>query len=960
MTKSAKAKMRHLYLIDGSGFIFRAFHALPPLTRPDGTQVGAVLGFINMLLRLREKADCDHLAVVFVAGRKSFRNDIYPDYKANRPEAPPELVPQFALVREATRALNVAAVEQPGYEADDLIATYARLAREAGGEVTIVSSDKDLMQLVRPGVAMLDPIKYRPIGEAEVREKFGVPPAKVVDVQALAGDSSDNVPGVPGIGVKTAAELINQYGDLDAVLARAEEIKQPKRRETLVQNRDKARMSRELVRLKDDVEPPAPLDALVVREPEPKTLFDFLRQQNLRSVIQRLEAGGMKAPPPASEGGAKPESASPAVAHRAKPAGPARYELVQDEAALDRWIAHAKLAGALAVDTETTSLDPLTADLVGISLAVEPGAACYIPLGHVAPAPAGSAGELDLGAGAGGKAKAKAASSGTAEAPRQLARKLVLARLKPLLADAAVLKIGQNLKFDMQVFAKYGLDVAPYDDTMLISYVLDGGLHGHGMDDLAQIHLGHKTITYDEVTGTGKTRINFAEVALPRACDYAAEDAEVTLRLHRALKPRLVPEHLVTVYETIDRPLVPVIRAMEAAGIAVDRDELRRLSNDFALRIQELEAKIHRAAGHPFNIGSPAQLGRVLFDEMGLQLPEGDQPKTTKTGAYATGADVLEALAAQGHELPAQVLDWRQLSKLKSTYADALVDEINPETGRVHTSFALAATSTGRLSSSDPNLQNIPVRTEEGRKIRKAFVAADGNELLSFDYSQIELRLLAHVADIAALKEAFRDGIDIHALTASQVFGVPVAGMDPMVRRRAKAINFGIIYGISPFGLSRQLGIPQSEARAYIDAYFKRYPGIRDYMERTKELARKNGYVTTPFGRRCHVAGIASRNPAERSFNERAAINAPLQGGAADIIKRAMNRIAPALAKAKLSAQMLLQVHDELLFEATPKERQATIAAVKAVMEGAAAPHVALSVPLVVDVGHGHSWAEAH
>ncbi len=954
MNKRAKESRQHLCLVDGSGFIFRAFHALPPLTRPDGTPVGAVLGFINMLLRLREQSDCDHLAVIFDAGRKSFRNDIYPDYKAHRPEPPPELVPQFALVREATRALNVPAIEQAGFEADDLIASYARLARKAGAEVTIVSSDKDLMQLVGEGVRMLDPIKYKPIGPAEVQEKFGVPPEKVVEVQALAGDSTDNVPGVPGIGVKTAAELILQYGDVENLLRHAADIKQPKRREALIANQDMARLSRELVKLKDDVKAPLPLDELAVKEIDPAKAFAFLRANNFRSVIMRLEAAGLQAPAGAAmaEASAAPQPAPPPEAKSprpATPAGPARYELVQDEKTLERWIARATTAGAVAVDTETTSLDPLGAELVGLSLAIEPGEACYIPVGHVAPEADDDKQGLDF--------------SGTRpkkSAPRQLARDLVLDRLKPLLADPAVLKIGHNLKYDQQVLARYGVKLQPYDDTMLISYVLEGGSHGHGMDELAALHLGHKTITYDEVTGTGKARVSFAAVALERARDYAAEDAEVTLRLHQVLKPRLVSEHLMSVYETIERPLVPVVRAMEAAGVAVDRDELRRLSNEFAQRLVALERQIHKLAGREFNIGSPQQLGKILFDEMGLALPEGDQPRKTKTGAYATGADVLEDLAALGHDLPARVLDWRQLAKLKSTYADALVDEINPQTGRVHTSFALAATSTGRLSSSDPNLQNIPVRTEEGRKIRQAFVAAEGWELLSFDYSQIELRLLAHVADIAALKEAFRNGTDIHALTASQVFNVPVAGMDPLVRRKAKAINFGIIYGISPFGLARQLGIPQGEARAYIDAYIARYPGIRDYMEQTKAAARQKGYVTTPFGRRCHVPGIASKNPAERSFNERAAINAPLQGGAADIIKRAMVRLPAALDKARLSARLLLQVHDELLFEVRPKEQAATTAVVKEVMEGAAAPHVELSVPLVVDVGHGHSWAEAH
>ncbi|MBL8699174.1 MAG: DNA polymerase I [Alphaproteobacteria bacterium] len=957
--KDGGAPVKHLCLIDGSGYIFRAFFAIKtPMTRADGTPVGAVFGFCSMLWKLLQEQDCDHLAVIFDAGRRSFRNEIYPEYKAHRPEPPPELVPQFGLVREATRAFNLPAIESAGFEADDLIATYARQAVEAGAKVTIISSDKDLMQLIRPGVAMFDPLKNKPIGEPEVLEKFGVAPAKVVDVQSLAGDSTDNVPGVPGIGVKTAAELIATFGDLDTLLARAGEIKQPKRREALLTNADKARVSRELVRLKDDCSVPVPLDDLVKHRPDPAVLRGFLEAQNFRSLLARFQADGSilasdAAPGPApavAANGTTPTSgaaAGPATSVAAGGGG-ARYVLIQDDKALDAWIARAIEAGQFAVDTETTSLDAVRAELVGISLAIEPGEAAYIPLAHVKPGAAAAEGELALG---GGKAE---------PVPGQLKRDAVLGKLKKLLEDPAILKIGHNIKYDAVVFASYGIDVAPIDDTMLISYVLEGGAHGHGMDELANLHLGHTTITYDDVTGTGKGRISFAEVALDKARDYAAEDAEVTLRLHRLLKPRLVPERLVTVYETIERPLVPIVAAMERAGVMVDREQLRRLSNDFALRLDEYEKKIHKAAGRSFNIGSPAQLGTILFDEMSLQLPDGSRPAKTKTGAYSTGAEVLEDLAAAGHALPQLVLDWRQLAKLKSTYTDALMEQINPDTGRVHTSFAMAATSTGRLSSSDPNLQNIPVRTEEGRKIRTAFVAEEGWDLVSLDYSQIELRLLAHVAGIDVLREAFRKGDDIHAMTASEVFGVPIKGMSKEVRNRAKAINFGIIYGISAFGLARQLSIPQGEARAYIDAYFKRYPGIRAYMDATKKKAHEQGYVTTLLGRRCHVPGIASKNPAQRSFSERAAINAPIQGGAADIIKRAMIRIPAALARAKLSARMLLQVHDELLFEVKPKERDRTIEVVRAVMEGAAKPDVELTVPLVVEAGHGRSWAEAH
>jgi DNA polymerase-1 len=926
----ADHKPDHVFLIDGSGFIFRAFHALPPMTRPDGTPVNAVYGFTRMLMKLVEDADAEYVAVIFDRARRTFRNDIYPDYKAHRPDPPDELIPQFPLVREAAEALNVAQIEMEGYEADDLIATYARLARAKGAEVTIVSSDKDLMQLVGGGVVMFDAVKDRRIGVEQVKEKFGVGPDKVVDVQALAGDSTDNVPGVPGIGVKTAAQLIQEYGDLDTLLARAGEIKQPKRREALIEQAESARVSRELVRLKDDVPVPLDLEELRVKKPDSAKLLAFLREQSFKSLITTVESRLGKTAGPA-------EPTAPAKTKAT--AKEAKYELVQESEALKRWVEAATRAGVVAVDTETTSLDPIRADLVGVSLALADGRACYVPLGHRAPAAQGA---LDLGDG-GAKAGAKA--------PQQIPLKDARALLKPLLEDSAVLKVGQNIKYDIQVLAKLGVDITPFDDTMLLSYVLEGGLHGHGMDELAELHLNHKTIKFSDVTGTGKSQITFDRVPLDKALAYAAEDADVTLKLYRVLKPRLVQERLVTVYETLERPLVPVLRDMERAGIRVDARVLKDLSDDFAARLAELETEIHKLAGHEFNIGSPKQLGEVLFDEMGL-----DGGKKGKTGAYATGADVLEDLAAQGHDLPAKVLDWRQLAKLKSTYADALIEQVNPETGRVHTSFSQAVASTGRLSSQDPNLQNIPVRTDEGRKIRRAFVAEKGWRLLSADYSQIELRLLAHVAGIDALKEAFRDGLDIHALTASQVFGVPVAGMDPLVRRKAKAINFGIIYGISAFGLARQLGIARGEAGAYIDAYFKRYPGIRDYMERTKEMARKQGFVVTLFGRKCHVRGINDKNAALRGFAERAAINAPIQGGAADIIKRAMIRLPDALGAARLKARPLLQVHDELIFEVPKDEVEKTRAVVKKTMEGAA--H--LDVPLVVDTGVGDNWDEAH
>jgi DNA polymerase-1 len=959
---SQKPPLKHIYLVDGSGYIFRAFHALPPMTRDDGTPVNAVLGFTTMLLKLVEDSDADHIAVIFDSARKNFRNDIYAEYKANRPPPPDELIPQFALIRDATRACNVPSIELLGFEADDLIATYARQAEAAGAEVTIVSSDKDLLQLVSDKVSLLDPIKNRKLSFEAVREKFGVAPDRVVDVQALAGDSSDNVPGVPGIGVKTAAELIGIYGDLDNLLAHAAEIKQPKRRQNLIDHADMARVSRELVRLRDDAPVTETLDEFVRREPNPGLLFAFLKENQFRSLTAKMEAKlGIKADDaagasPAPKNVSKPARGADAAAPSDDAAAPQphpkpavgsepQYELVRDAKALAAWIARATERGVVAFDTETTSLDAMRANLVGFSLSIDASDACYVPLAHRGPGKPQSS--LDLGDGAD--------QGDDALLPGQIELKAAIKLMKPLLEDPAILKIGQNIKYDAIVMARHGIEISPVDDTMLMSYVLDAGSHGHGMDELAELHFGKSTIKFTDVAGSGKAQVGFDRVPLDRACDYAAEDAAVTFGLAAVLKPMLIRERLLTVYETIERPLVPVIVAMERAGIKVDRATLVGLSKDFEKRLAQLEIEIHKLAGREFNIGSPKQLGEVLFDEMGL-----DGGKKGKTGAWSTGADVLDDLAAQGHDLPARVLDWRQIAKLKSTYTDALIEQIDPGTGRVHTSYAMAVASTGRLSSNDPNLQNIPVRTEEGRKIRRAFVAEKGMKLLSVDYSQIELRIAAHMADVAALKEAFRDGIDIHAMTASQVFGVPVEGMDPMVRRRAKAINFGIIYGISPFGLGRQLGIPQGEAKAFIDAYFERFPGIRDYMDRTRKEAHTQGYVTTMFGRRCHLPGIGDKNPARRNFMERAAINAPIQGTAADIIKRAMIRIPAALEDAKLSARMLLQVHDELLFEVPTKEVEKTSAVVRAVMEGAAGPAVRLDVPLVADAGVADNWAEAH
>ncbi|GMG82515.1 DNA polymerase I [Paralimibaculum aggregatum] len=949
-----------LYLVDGSGFIFRAYFQAANRDakynfRSDGTPTGAVNMFCAMLhseMGLASSRGPTHFAVIFDHSSESFRNALYPAYKANRTEPPEDLRPQFALIREATRAFGLPCIEMQGYEADDLIATYATQAAAAGAAVTILSSDKDLMQLVSPAVHLRDPMKKVDIGPEEVAAKFGVAPERVVDVQALAGDSVDNIPGAPGIGVKTAAQLIGEYGDLDTLLARAGEIRQPKRRQTLIEKADQIRLSRELVTLKRDVPVETGLEAMSLEKPDPEALLGFLAEMEFRTLTSRI-AETLGAEPPAvvpraeaaGGSGAAGASSPPGAGHAALGGAPgaridlpdleaAVHEVVRDPGTLEAWIAEAREAGRLCIDLETTSLDEMVAEIVGIALSVVPGRAAYVPVGH-------TTGEGDL-------------LGASERVEGQLALEDALARLGPLLADPSILKIGQNLKYDMKVLARHGLAVAPIDDTMLISYALDSGRGGHGMDELSERHLGHKPIPIKELIGSGKSAITFDRVEIDKAAGYAAEDAEVTLRLWHVLRPRLAAERVSTVYHTLERPLVPVLAEMERAGIRIDRDELARQSTRFAQKMAEYEDEIHKLAGRSFNVGSPKQLGEILFDEQGL--PGG---KKGKAGAWGTGADVLESLAAQGHELPARVLDWRQLSKLRSTYTDALPTHVNAETGRVHTSFSLAATSTGRLASTDPNLQNIPVRTEEGRGIRRAFVAEPGNLILSLDYSQIELRILAHVAGIDALKAAFREGQDIHAMTASEVFGVPVEGMDPMVRRQAKAINFGVIYGISAFGLANNLRIPQGEAKAFIDAYFERFPGIRDYMEATKATARENGYVETLFGRRIHTPGIAQKGPG-RGFAERAAINAPIQGSAADVIRRAMIRIPEALAAAKLSGRMLLQVHDELLFEVPEAEAADTVAVVRRVMEEAAEPAVKLDVPLVVDAGQGASWAEAH
>ncbi|MFC4725935.1 DNA polymerase I [Glycocaulis abyssi] len=916
-------KDSHVYLVDGSGYIFRAYHALPPLTRSDGTPVGAVQGFCNMLWKLLEDLKGEdqptHLAVIFDHSAKTFRNDLYPEYKAHRPEPPEDLRPQFAIIRDATKAFDLPCIEMDGFEADDLIATYARQAAEKGARVTIASSDKDLMQLVNDQVTLLDPMKVRRIGDAEVREKFGVGPERVIDVQALAGDSVDNVPGVPGIGIKTAAELINTYGDLETLLARAEEIKQPARRTKLIENAENARISKLLVTLKDDIETPDALEDFGAADPDGEKLIAFLRSMEFRTITRRVEE---------ALGAGPADETGDATA----PIDRSGYACVQTVDALQSWIAKAKRMRVIAVDTETDALSATAAGLVGISIAVKPGEACYIPLAHLG-------GDLADGGGR----------------PEQIEMAQAIGLLKPLLEDPAVLKVGQNIKYDLAVLARQGIIMAPIDDTMLISYVQEAGLHGHGMDELSELHLGHKPVAFKEVAGTGKNQKHFGEIDLKRATEYAAEDADITLRLHELLKPGLAGKGLATVYETLERPMPAVLAKMELNGIKVDVAQLSRLSSEFAQRMAQAEEEAFEAAGTHFNLGSPKQIGDIIFGDMGL--PGG---KKTKTGAWSTDASVLEELANEGHALPRALLTWRQFAKLKSTYSDALKAAINPDTGRVHTSFSLAATTTGRLSSSDPNLQNIPIRTEEGRLIREAFVAEKGHVLVAADYSQIELRLLAHIAGVDALKDAFKAGHDIHAMTASEMFGVPLDQMDGATRRKAKAINFGIIYGISAFGLANNLGIKRDEAKAYIESYFEKFPGIAAYMDAMKETAREQGYIETVFGRRCHFPGIRDKNPAMRQFAERQAINAPIQGSAADIIRRAMARMDAAIEQAGLKARMLLQVHDELVFECPEDEAETLIPLVQEVMGKAALPAVDLSVPLVVEAKAALTWGQAH
>jgi DNA polymerase-1 len=979
---------KHVFLVDGSSYIFRAYHALPPLNRKsDGVQVNAVLGFCNMLWKLlRDMPEDDkptHLAIIFDKSEITFRNKLYPDYKAHRPPAPEDLIPQFALIREAVKAFDLPCLEQIGFEADDLIATYVREACERGATTTVVSSDKDLMQLVTDCVTMYDTMKDRRLGIPEVIEKFGVPPEKVVEVQALAGDSVDNVPGVPGIGIKTAAQLITEYGDLETLLARAGEIKQPKRREALIENAEKARISRQLVLLDDHVALDVPLDELAVQEPDARKLIAFLKAMEFTTLTKRVAeysevnaaevepdtknaSGAASAAASASAGAvtgdlfgndnaAKATPASRAKASndtemktpaalaaarleavRKLPVDRGKYQTVRTLDQLQDWVARIENNGNVVVEALAPTIDPMQSDLSGIALALGPNDACYIPLGH-----------KQAGDGAGLFAAGLA--------PDQIPVRDALKLLKPILENAGHLKIGFNVKFTAVLMAQHGIVMQNHDDVELISYALDAGRGSHDIESLAQRWLGHTALSYGELIGSGKNRLTFDQVTVDRATAYAAEYADLTLRLWQVLKPRLVAERMNTVYETLERPMIGTLARMERRGITIDRQVLSRLSGEFAQTAARLEAEIQELAGEPINVGSPKQIGDIMFGKMGL--PGGSK---TKTGAWSTSAQILDELAEQGHDFPRKILDWRQVSKLKSTYTDALPEYVNPQTKRVHTTYALAATTTGRLSSNEPNLQNIPVRNEEGRKIRRAFIATPGHKLVSADYSQIELRLLAEIADIPVLKQAFRDGLDIHAMTASEMFGVPVKGMPGEIRRRAKAINFGIIYGISAFGLANQLGIPREEASAYIKKYFERFPGIRAYMDATRDFCREHGYVETLFGRKCHYPDIKSPNPSHRAFNERAAINARLQGTAADIIRRAMARMDDALAEKKLSAKMLLQVHDELIFEVPDDEVAATLPVVQHVMQDAPFPAVLLSVPLQVDARAASNWDEAH
>lgn len=932
MTDLSNNQQNHLYLVDGSAYIFRAYHRLPPLTNIHGEPVGAVYGYTTMLWKLADelnKADGPtHMAVVLDKAGTSFRNDLYDQYKANRPEAPDDLKPQFPMIRDATRAFSLPLIEEENVEADDMIASYTKAAVAVGWKVTIVSSDKDLMQLIEPhddgAVDMLDTMKNARMNRKTVEEKFGVGPEKLGDVLGLMGDSSDNIPGVPGIGPKTASKLINEFGDIESVLAAAVEMKQSKMKENLIEFAEQARLSRVLVTLKEDCPLPDTLGSFKIQDIPEDPLREFLSHHGFNSLLKKLGGDAVTAPQdPNVENAPAPAAEAP----KTPAIDRSKYECVQDMAALDRWVARATEKGVCAVDLETDSLESVTARVVGVCLATGPNEACYIPLGH---------GSGDM----------------FGETPDQIGLDAALARLKPLLEDDAVLKVGQNLKYDMGVLAQHDIAIRPMDDTLVMSFNLDAGLHGHGMDELSKLHLGHECISFKSLTGTGKKAIGFAEVPLDKATEYGAEDADVTLRLWEILRLRMAPEGASRVYQMVDRPLVPVIAKMEETGVLVDREELARLSQSFADSIAGLEKEIHALAGEPFTIGSPKQLGDILFGKLGLK-----GGKKGKSGQYSTDVTVLERLAGDGEPIAQKVVDWRQLSKLKSTYTDSLQEQINSKTGRVHTSYSLSGAQTGRLSSTEPNLQNIPIRTEIGRQIRQAFVAAPGHVILAADYSQIELRLAAHIADVATLKEAFAAGEDIHNRTARELFG----GEDRDARARAKTINFAILYGISRWGLAKRLEVDPDEAQAMIDTYFERFPGINQYISNTLQSARETGYTETLFGRKTWFERLKSQNQAERQGSERAAINAPIQGTSADIIKRAMARMLPALAAAGLpDVKMLMQVHDELVFELPEGDVAAASDVIRSVMSGAAEPAVKLSVPLDVDIGTGKSWDEAH
>ena len=919
---SSIKKTDHFYLVDGSGYIFRAYYALPPLSRKsDGLPTGAVSGFCSMLFKLLEDVRSDdsknkptHFAVIFDSARKNFRNEIYSDYKANRAEAPEDLAPQFEYIRKSVEAFNLPSVELLNYEADDLIATYAKKITDAGAKVTVISSDKDLMQLVSSKIRLFDPMKSKLIGEKEVNEKFGVKPSQVIDVQSLAGDSSDNVPGVPGIGIKTASELINKYKTLENLLNKASEIPQNKRRETLLSNKDKALISKQLVTLKNDVTLKIDATEFIIKDVNRKKLYDFLREMEFNRLLsQAISFYG--------EPGNKDLKEKNLI--KKKVINTKSYKTISKKDQLDELVKKLNESSIIAVDTETSSLNPQDADLVGVSVCYEPNNAFYIPVGH--------------------------------KEKTELKKDIVLKKLKPILEDASIKKIGQNIKYDFIIFKNHDIELSPVDDTMLLSYALDAGNNRHNMDTLSELHLGHKTISYKEIVGTGKKQLNFSEVDLKSATAYAAEDADITLRLYKILFERVSEEKLNKIYDVFEKPMIKILAKLETAGIKVDDTYLKKLSKKFEERLIKIEKEIYKISGKEFNIGSPKQLGEIIYNDLKIA-----KLKKTKKGSLATSAKILEDLALTGQKFPNLVLEWRQVSKLKSTYTDALQDHISKKTKRVHTSFLLAATNTGRLASSDPNLQNIPIKTLDGKEIRKAFVAEKNNLLISADYNQIEMRILADMADVKELKKAFKNKQDIHSLTASQVFDVPIAKVTDDFRRKAKAINFGIIYGITQYGLAKQISVSNEEALSFINSYFKKFPEIKDYMNTTIKTCRKQGFVTNIFGRRIHLRGINDKNFSVRAFQERAAINAPIQGSAADIIRLAMIKIDRILEEKK-KAKMLLQIHDELIFECLKKDEIEVKKIVKAAMTSvSSSDHHMFSIPLEVSVNSGNNWGEAH